>query len=615
VLLAESLFAAPPATRPAIQENDVLSTLHKPHPRLMLHDDGLERLKTALKDGSDKDLARCVEQVLQQADKTATEPMLERKLIGPRLLSVSRESVRRIYTLGMAWRLTGKEVYARSARANLLAVCEFEDWNPSHFLDVAEMSHAVGVGYDWFYSYLAPADRDKIRKALVRLGLQEGLAVYEKGKGWFHTSTHNWNQVCNGGLLAGALAVADEEPGVAARIVTNAVKSLPRALATYDPDGAWGEGPSYWSYATHYTAYGLGALNSALGNDFGLSKSDGLRLAGHFPIHTAGPKGLMLNFADVNDLSKLKSSPCTFWLARTYNDATLAATEHQRLESQTSTAQHLVWWVKRPADAAKLLASRPLEAYFRGAVEVVTFRSGWDAGATFAGIKAGYNQVNHGHLDLGNFELDIDGVRWARDLGSDDYNLPSYWQGQTQDGKRWTYYRLSSLSHNVPLLAAPGGALLNQNCQAKSRVTLFSKENSRAVVDLSQAYAPRASKAFRGLAMVDDRRAVLVQDELELAQASDVTWAMTTDAAITTGGASASLKQDGKELTATILSPAGAVFSVESAQQQKPQKENKGVSRLLVKLPNQAGAVRLVVLLASHGRQVKAPQLVPLEKW
>ena len=79
-------------------------------------------------------------------------------------------------------------------------------------------------------------------------------------------------------------------------------------------------------------------------------------------------------------------------------------------------------------------------------------RSAWDdPNALFAGIKAGYNQVNHGHLDLGNFELDALGVRWARDLGSENYNLPGYWEGK-RGGQRWSYYRLGSASHNVVML-------------------------------------------------------------------------------------------------------------------------------------------------------------------
>ena len=109
-----------------------------------------------------------------------------------------------------------------------------------------------------------------------------------------------------------------------------------------------------------------------------------------------------------------------------------------------------------------------MDRLLRGEVETALFRSDWDdPEALFVGVKAGYNQAHHGHLDLGNFEMDALGVRWARDLGGDNYNLPKYWSYQ-QGGTRWTYYRLNSFSHNVPVL---GGE--NQNANATAKMTRF----------------------------------------------------------------------------------------------------------------------------------------------
>lgn len=81
-------------------------------------------------------------------------PPVVYKLTGPRLLSVSRECMNRVYALGLAYRWTGKAAYADKAIENILAACAFKDWNPSHYLDTAEMSHAVGVGYDWLHQYM-----------------------------------------------------------------------------------------------------------------------------------------------------------------------------------------------------------------------------------------------------------------------------------------------------------------------------------------------------------------------------------------------------------------------------------------------------------------------------
>jgi dienelactone hydrolase len=394
-------------------------------------------------------------------------------------------------------------------------------------------------------------------------------------------------------LAAGALAIAESDPKYAELIVSGAVRSLPRALKTYGPDGAWGEGPGYWSYATRYTAYGLTALETALGKDFGLLHIKGLAESGNFPIYTTGPTGLYLNIADCGERSSRRPMPCLLWLARAYDDSFYAEAEHAMIAENRASPQHIVWYV-RPSD--KEPVARDLDRYFRGHVEVAVFRSAWkDPDALFVGVKAGYNQVNHGHLDLGNFELDALGVRWARDLGSDNYNMPGYWD-RKKGGKRWSYYRLNSFSHNIPLL---GGQ--DQDALAKSRFIKFeTKESSGFVlVDLSEAYSKFANKTTRGVAMVQDRRAVLVQDEFEIQKPCEVAWGMTTDAEIAVRkGGTAALSLKGKELIAKILSPAGAKFVVESAEQKPPEKTNKGVKRLMLRLPQVKGNVQIAILLS-----------------
>ncbi|MHB9029049.1 MAG: hypothetical protein ACYC9O_09785, partial [Candidatus Latescibacterota bacterium] len=120
------------------------------------------------------------------------------------------------------------------------------------------------------------------------------------------------------------------------------------------------------------------------------------------------------------------------------------------------------------------------------------------------------------------------------------------------------------------------------------------------------------------VALVGNRRAALVQDEFDLAVPADLVWAMTTDAEITLRGDTALLRLKGKELVARILSPKGAQFASESAEQSPPQKTNQGISRLLVPLKGKKGAVRVAVLLSPRwedGRTVEKAEVKPLEKW
>lgn len=592
----------------APKAEDVLAALRVGHPRLVLTEQRLGELKKLA--AADRLLARSVADVIEQADAVVKKPVLVRKLIGPRLLTVSRECLWRIYALGLAWRWTGKDQYVGAARKNLLAVCAFSDWNPKHFLDVAEMSHAVGIGYDWFHGALDEPALKSIRMGLIRCGMKEGLTGYRKGA-WWSKSAFNWNQVCNSGLLIGALSIAESDPTYAQQIVPLAVASLPRSLASYAPDGAWGEGPGYWHYATRYTVYGLAALETALGTDFGLSDAPGLSKAGSFPIHTSGPTGYYFNFADVSGRGRRGNLPELFWLARRYEQPLLAAAERDVLAARGAEATDVIWYV--PAGRIKAPAA-PTAKLFGGSVEVAVFRSAWgDPAALFGAIKAGYNQVNHGHLDLGSFEIDALGVRWARELGSDNYNLPSYW-GMSAKAQRWKYYRLGSRSHSVVLLDDR-----NQDVYAKARVTKFKADgrNGFAVVDLTSAYKDGASSAVRGLKMIQGR-AVLIQDELELSAPCGAAWGMTTDAKIAPDGARATLTLKGQTLTARILSPAGAKFTVESAEQKPPEAANEGVRRLMIRLQAAKGPIRFAVLLSPHWpdeTQIGSSKIVPLKEW
>ena len=115
-----------------------------------------------------------------------------------------------------------------------------------------------------------------------------------------------------------------------------------------------------------------------------------------------------------------------FWLARKFKQPVLA-------------------WYERPSHLAvrpgpALVSTRRAPARKRPACRWTSISAapkspccaatGTNPQALFVGFKAGDNKANHSHLDLGSFVFDAAGVRWAMDLGADDYNLPGYFGGQ-----------------------------------------------------------------------------------------------------------------------------------------------------------------------------------------
>ena len=240
-----------------------------PHPRLLATNADWASLPA--RRHRDPDLARFVAAILARARSDLAKPPVEYRLEGRRLLGVSREFLRRSLFWAFAWRISGERVYLERAQTEMLAVAAFPDWNPAHFLDVAEMTAGLAIAYDWLYADLPAATRATLRRALVDLGIGQARHGHKTFK-----SKHNWGQVCIGGMVLGALAIAEDEPLLAADLLAAARRDAPIALAAYRPDGVYPEGPSYWVYGTGYEVLLIAALRSALGTDWGLMAAPGL---------------------------------------------------------------------------------------------------------------------------------------------------------------------------------------------------------------------------------------------------------------------------------------------------------------------------------------------------
>lgn len=592
--------------------SESIQKLIKDHPRLLLTKERLSDLKAMAQ--SDTVLNRYVNDVLFRADNLVGTRSVEYKLSGSRLLSVSRDVKERVLNLGLAYRWTENKKYAEELMHVMSVVCDFPNWNPSHFLDVAEMTFAVALAYDWLYHYMSSDTRQILVECILKHGLLPGIKAYEDGNvdyGWWKKVAHNWNLVCNGALLTGALAVFESYPDTATKIIKHAATNLPLALNEYGPDGGWKEGPGYWSYATRYTAYALGSLQTALTQlNFGLTEIDGLSETGYFPIYLAGPTGYYLNFADSRFKKTREPVGSMFWLAKTYNNFDFSNNEHIVLQQYNASPEHVIWYVPPTTTSTDL----PLNRFFEGKVQVLTLRSGWDDEDTFIGVKAGYNQVNHGHLDLGNFELDALGERWAIDLGSDDNNLPGYFDGEP-GGKRWSFYRLGSKSHNVLTVNDR-----NQNELAESHFLEYNLNVNEpyGIIDLTETYPEMAESIHRGVKLMEGGNFILIQDEINLNDTTGITWGMTTEARITIEGQTALLEKNNKRVKAMIIAPSHAVFNAESAMQQPPQNQNQGINRLIIYLPEVQEEKIVVAFIPQSEESTKSNTYIsvqPLSEW
>ncbi len=596
--------------------DSLLASLHKEHPRILATAEDFRRVAEERR--QDPYVREAFERLYARGTRILDEPVCQYVIPdGLRLLATSRKVVDRVSTLGFLYRITKERRFAERAWQDLYAASRFPDWNPKHFLDVGEMTFAFALGYDWLYDYWDADQRNILKSAIMEKGLSRALLAYAglatHDKGWWTDVPHNWNQVCNGGIGTGALAIADEEPALATNILHHVLRRLPLAMVHFAPDGAWNEGPGYWGYATRYNVAIIASLQSALGTDFGLSAMPGFSKTALFPLYMNSPIGKSFNYADGGDHPISGSQ--LFWFAKRFR--------------QPLVAQYL--YGLRPSDPFALLWYDPAvlqggtavapDAYFREA-EVVTLRSRWnDSNALYVAFKAGDNKANHSHLDLGSFVLDALGERWILDLGADNYNIPGYFSSGPR-GQRWQYYRTRAEGHNTLVIGQGKGP--DQDPQAKTRIQRFasSKDAAYGIMDLSAAYRLDSTSIRRGIALSAGRQTVIVSDEISHPASPDLYWFAHTAAEVrlSADGRRATLRQGGKTFEATLISPAGARFTVMDAQplpgspHPTENNPNKGLRKLSIHLSG-VKTTRIVVAFHPAGVTVRTPFTRPLDEW
>ncbi|MDD2314866.1 MAG: heparinase II/III family protein [Proteiniphilum sp.] len=526
------------------------------HPRLML----LKGEETQIKEliASDAMWKKMHDVIIGECNVIITKPELERVMTGRRLLGTSRELLRRVFFLSYGYRMTANKRYLEKAEKEMLAVSRFTDWNPSHFLDVAEMTMGVAIGYDWLFNELSENTRKTIKQAIVQKGLNPSK---ESKYNWWLKTENNWNQVCNAGMTFGALAVQEDYPSLANEIIERAFASIPLSMEVYKPEGVYPEGYGYWGYGTTFNILFICAVEKALGTDRGLSRSPGFLQTSDFLKHMIAPSGKNFNWSD-NGLGA-SLSPAMFWLAQKsdkpsvlWSEKTFLKTDNfSKFKSIRELPAIMIWGKNIPLDKI----TEPKEKFWigQGSNPVAMMRTSWtDPNAIYLGFKSGSPSVNHGHMDVGSFIMEADGVRWSSDPGMQNYeSLESKGMsifGRTQDAQRWTIYRMNNHSHNVITID-------NQHQQVKGygKIDAYSDAEafSYVVSDISSVYDGQMKQVVRGVAMKDGKY-VVVRDEVEtLGKETKLKWAMFTFADVELGENSAILNQDNKKLYIQVKSP------------------------------------------------------------
>jgi hypothetical protein len=374
--------------------------------------------------------------------------------------------------------------------------------------DAGRMMAAV---YDWLYTGLVEAQRDRIRGALIEKVVTRVRGDYEFH--WWATAYRcNWCGVCNSGVGLTGLALLTENPQLTDIVAEsyNRINSLFNELGV---DGGWQEGGGYWNYGVHTSTFFADALKRATNGKYNLFENERLKNnPAAFPIYISLPGRKSLNFEDSGGGSYIGSTHLINKLASETGNAE-AAWYSNELLGEGNDIFDIIW--SKPDIQPK--EPKPSSKHFR-TIDWWVMRSDFkNPSKVVVAGKAGMNDdPHHGHLDIGHFIVYWQGEYFIQDKGKEGGYDEKFF-----DDARWEYPQASSEGHNVIFVNEEKqipGKLRKQpyNYEVGGKVEDFQTSEKRDYVRMNptKAYPNKELKNWKRHVVLEKPEIAVVLDEI-----------------------------------------------------------------------------------------------------
>lgn len=517
------------------------------------------------------------------------------------------ETSEHVKLLAFAYQITRETKYAVLAYEITSSLLLWAHWAPAYFLDCAEASANIAIAYDWLYNVWVAEryDMSELEAIMYRNGLligynytngiefNENLMSNQGVYSVYSTATDSWNIIGTSAMAVTAFALlgtdylnngfiySESNPQEKDTAELTYVKAALNLISTniygvtqigldmYAPDGSFIESPTKWSDATEALITLAWTLESVIGNDMNLSNTWALDKSFYYAYQVEYKTTDGYKYWNYHEsVGDYISTDFAYYAAGVLGDVTIAAIRTEQIGFKPVSMWDVLAYKPEyvTAELNKTGSNFSLD-YTLESCEGVISRSSWEDDALYVGVMGNANNAPGGQLDSGNFVYANKGIVWFGDLGAEVHTVYGY----SDVSYRYGYYRHTAEGANTVIVTTSINKTVmpyGQAIEAGGRISDYysSEYGMYTIINNSGVYLDKATSAKRGVLLTNNRRTVVVQDELTFKATEECAWvtqATYDSISLNDSGRTAILKKrvGTKEYTlrATILDSAGTL--------------------------------------------------------
>ncbi len=464
-------------------------------------------------------------------------------------------------------------------------ICEESNWVlPAHETDPIDLFSAE-TGFLLAETLLLLGDTlDEEVRQRVRTEIEQRIfdpyLRFHQLHGWYKQAS-NWNGVCNSSIAA-AFVLLEPEPARVLRALEIALSGLQAFVdSAFAEDGSSTEGVSYWHYGLINFVALAELLYARSAGTIDLLAAEKMSRIATFPTKLQLTGSSFASFADCEEHVRFHPGIITRMAKRTGSPSALNLLAHPT-EPESDwrlpmMLRDIFWW-----DGSRPDAVQPTDACLPigGTACLLTHTA--QGVPVVLSVKAGHNNEQHNHNDVGSFLLHIADENLLTDPGRGLYSRDYF------GAKRYDNIFANSYGHSVPRI---DGML--QGTGQTFTGTLLEGENltrpqgyKQITIDFARAYPCTDLKSARRELQFttegDEAGTTWLRDHFQFVEKShEVEEAFVTWMECEIAGATARIHGQKHDVFLTIEQPAGLQFRMESLIEQSQTNKKANILKRL----------------------------------